>query len=64
MPIYSFRCTNEQCEHHVNDFDVVFLSWNDDTTQEKCPKCNAPAKKVPALSARMKANWSQWNLLG
>lgn len=61
MPIYNFLCTNRKCKY---EFDEVYLSWSEDVSKQKCPKCGKKAKKIPSTNARMKQNWSHWNALG
>jgi len=59
MPLYDFQCQNKKCNH---EFMEVYFNWNDDTTKQKCPKCKKKAKKVPSLNARMRQNWSSWDI--
>jgi len=61
MPVYNFQCENKECNH---EFEEIFLSWSDNTSDQKCPKCKHKAKKVPSVNAQMKQNWSKWNALG
>jgi putative FmdB family regulatory protein len=61
MPLYNYEC--EKCGH---SFEEWVKSWDDDHMKMDCPKCQSKqtAKKVPSLNARMRGNWSSWNVLG
>ena len=42
MPIFTFRCTSETCEHQFDE-----LRGFNDTTEVKCPKCgNTEVERV------------------
>lgn len=72
MPIYDFQCTNEQCKHEYDEYVPYQWSQDSETRPEVeaflktlvCPKCGAQVKRIPSVNARMKGNWSQWNVLG
>lgn len=60
MPIYVFLCTNKECEHNKEEFEVIFHSWNENTSKQTCPKCSQQARKIPAAHGKH-GSWSNWN---
>ncbi|RLF68141.1 MAG: hypothetical protein DRN26_00285 [Thermoplasmata archaeon] len=58
MPIYDYVCKG--CG---NKFEVVYFKIENKQKKAKCPKCGKQATRVPSVSARMKQNWSSWNVV-
>ena len=69
MPIYVYACPNPDCGDEAAEeaflFETFFSEHNELSERDwaPCPKCGRKAKKVPALTARCKWDWSRWNAM-
>ena len=60
MPIFDYTC--RECGY---EFDA--LIFPEDVAKKnnpRCPKCKGKTKRIPSQIARMRQNWSTWNIQG
>jgi putative FmdB family regulatory protein len=57
MPLYEYVC---ECGE---EFELIFYTFDKDSSTAECPECEKEAKKVPSINGRFKMDWSKWNVL-